>query len=296
MVVFALSLAVIIGITGLFMDTGLLVLEKERLQNACDAAALAGAYELPDEEKAMEKAIEYFQKNGYVPEDLNISFDSSKNKITVEASKNVEFTFMRIMGFKNKTVKAKASAVYGAVTGVTGVVPFGIPDQSFEFGREYTLKAAPKDDYGPGNYGALALGFKGSSTYENNLKYGYNGFLKVGDWVQTEPGDMSGPTERGVNYRLSSCPHEPKCTIESYHPGCPRIMIVPIFDPSSLLQGRDEVRIVGFGSFLLKGVSGSGSKNEVTGYFIKMVPPDGTEFTIDPSQQNYGLHAARIVE
>jgi len=296
MVLFALSLPVILGMTGLFMDTGLMVLEKERLQRACDAAAIAGAYELPDEENARERAAEYFQINGYSAENLTVFVVPEQNKITVEGKKKVNLTFMKVMGFNDVEVKAKASAVYGAVNGITGVVPFGIPDQYLEYGRLYTLKAAPKDQYGPGNYGALALGFRGSANYENNLKYGYSGFLRVGDWVETEPGNMSGPTERGVNYRLNACPHSPQCSIENYHPGCPRIMIVPVFDPSSLMQGRDEVRIVGFAAFLIKGISGSGSESEVTGYFLKIIPPDGSYFTIIGSQQNYGLHAAKLVE
>jgi hypothetical protein len=127
------------------------------------------------------------------------------------------------------------------------------------------------------------------------LKYGYDGIVSVGDWISTEPGNMSGPTEDGVNYRLAQCPHTPECTIEHYNPNCPRVCIVPIFDPTSL-QGRDEVQIVGFGAFLLKGVGGGGNECNVSGWFLEMVPPDGLKFTVDPEQADYGLHTARLLD
>ncbi|MGB9825185.1 MAG: pilus assembly protein TadG-related protein [Desulfofundulus sp.] len=295
LVLVAAMMTVILGVAALATDVGVLALERNRLQNACDAAALAAARELPSTGAAREKAEEYLEYNGVKPEDAVISFDSSGTKVTVEASRQVNFTFARVFGLSGGQVSARASAIFGSVKSMTGVVPFGIPDQQLVYGQEYKLKAGSQDEYGPGNYGALALEFRGASNYENNLKYGYSGTISVGDWVLTEPGNMSGPTEEGVNYRLSLCPHIPKCTIDSYHPDCPRIMIVPIFDPTDL-SGRDEVRIVGFGAFLLKGVEGAGKESIVTGYFLQMVPPQGLRYTLDPNGADYGLHAAKLVE
>lgn len=295
LVLAAAVMTVILGFAALATDVGVLVLARNRLQNACDAAALAAAQELPATTAAREKAAEYLEYNGVNPEEAVISFDSAGTRVTVEASRQVNFTFARVFGLSGSEVSARASAVFGSVKSITGVVPFGIPDQALVYGQEYKLKAGSHDEYGPGNYGALALEFRGASNYENNLKYGYGGTLSVGDWVLTEPGNMSGPTEEGVNYRLSLCPHTPKCTIDSYHPDCPRIMIVPIFDPTTL-SGRDEVKIVGFGAFLLRGVEGTGNESVVSGYFLRMVPPEGLRYTLDPNGADYGLHAAKLVE
>lgn len=295
LVLVAAMMTVILGFAALATDVGALALERNRLQNACDAAALAAARELPPTVAAREKAAEYLEYNGVAPEEAVISFDSAGTRVTVEASRQVNFTFARVFGLSGSTVSARASAVFGSVKSITGVVPFGIPDQTLVYGQEYKLKGGSHDEYGPGNYGALSLQFKGASSYENNLKYGYSGPVSVGDWVLTEPGNMSGPTEEGVNYRLNLCPHTPKCTIDSYYPDCPRVMIVPIFDPTDL-SGRDEVKIVGFGAFLLKGVEGAGNESVVSGYFLQLVPPEGLRYAVDSSLADYGLHAAKLVE
>ena len=173
-------------------------------------------------------------------------------------------------------------------------MPFGIPDQEMTFGVEYQLKAGSQDDYGPGNYGPLALELRGAQSYLNNLKHGYSGTISVGDWIDTEPGNMSGPTYDGVTYRINSCTHSPKCSINSYHSDCPMVMIVPIYEPTSL-SGMSQVKIVGFAAFLLKGVDGSGNDSRVSGCFLEIVPPDGLEFTINPNQEDYGLLQARLI-
>ncbi|TYP53770.1 pilus assembly protein TadG-related protein [Thermosediminibacter litoriperuensis] len=292
----AAVIAGILGMTAMTVDVGKMALERARLKNACDAAALAAARELPSADAAERTAMEYLEYNGVSPEEASITVDTVGGRITVEARRRVSHSFGGVLGFESSEVSARSSAVFGAVSGMTGIVPFGIPDQQLEFGREYRLKSAPPDDYSPGNYGALALEFRGAASYENNMKYGYQGMINVGDWVLTEPGNMSGPTEEGVNYRLSRCSHYPKCTVDNYDPNCPMVMMVPVFDPDSLSSGRDQVKIVGFAAFLLKGVEGSGNQNVVSGYFLRIVPQDGLKFTIDPGQTDYGFTASRLVE
>jgi hypothetical protein len=295
LVLAAAMMVAILGSTALVVDLGTLTLEKIRLQNACDAAALAAARELPSRAWAEFRAFQYLAKNHVHPWESDVDFDEDLTEVTVKASRTKDYYFARVLGHNKGKVHAGSTAIFGSVCAATGVVPFGIPDQPLVYGVEYQLKAGSHDDYGSGNYGALAFEFKGASSYENNLKYGYNGKIRVGDWVTTEPGNMSGPTKRGVNYRLNQCPHTPQCTIEHYEKSCPRVMIVPIFDPGTI-QGRDEVQIVGFGVFLLKGVEGSGNESNVTGYFLRMVPPNGIDYELDPHQTDYGLHAAKLLK
>ncbi|NLY50300.1 MAG: hypothetical protein GX062_04775, partial [Firmicutes bacterium] len=287
LVLVAAALVVMLGFAALVVDIGGVALAKGRLQNACDAAALAAAQELPTITAARQRAMEYLGYNNVDPAEAVISFDPDGTKVIVAAAQHVNFTFARLFSLTGSLVEAEAAATYGGVRSMSGVVPFGIPDQTFVYNQEYKLKAASHDEYGPGNFGALALEFRGAANYRNNLKHGYHGMVSVGDWVSTEPGNMSGPTEDGVNYRLNSCPHTPKCTLESYSPDCPRVMIVPVFDPTEL-AGRDEVQIVGFAAFLLKGVAGSGNQCEVTGYFLEMVPPEDSRFVLAPGEGDYG--------
>ena len=54
-------------IIGLAIDLGLMYIERIQLGRACDAAALAGAQELPFEDFAARRAIQYLRENGYDP-------------------------------------------------------------------------------------------------------------------------------------------------------------------------------------------------------------------------------------
>jgi len=67
MILVVLALVVLIGFTGLVIDGGSAYLTKSRLQNAADAAALAGAQKLPTSETAAEMAVLYAGKNGMTP-------------------------------------------------------------------------------------------------------------------------------------------------------------------------------------------------------------------------------------
>lgn len=298
LVLVAVAMTVILGFTALVVDVGSLYLTRSRLINACDAAALAAARELPGGNPES-VAKEYLKRNNVDPAEAEITVSSDNKRITVRASRNVEYTFARVLGFTSQTVSAAATAEYGAVSSASGVAPFAVPEQELVYDKQYVLKegAGKSVDDGfriHGNFGALALGGRGANNYKNNLKYGYDGIITIGDWVETEPGNMSGPTYDGVTYLLNQCTHN--CTPENYRPDCPRVIIVPIFDPSTLEQGRDDVRIVGFGAFLLEGVEGRGNESTVTGTFLQMAPPPDVSYDIDPDAPDYGLHATKLVE
>ena len=82
-----------------------------------------------------------------------------------------------------------------------GAIPIAIQKGAYTSGQEILLKQSPPQS---GNFGCLALGARGANTYRDNLKYGYNQTLKTGDLIDTEPGNMAGPTKEAVQYRIST--------------------------------------------------------------------------------------------
>jgi len=308
LVLVAAAMTVILGFTALVVDVGALYLTRNRLVNACDAAALAGAKELPDGQAEI-VARQYLLSNNLTTEEIDnntlISISTNNKIINVQTTRNVSYTFARILGFTSGDVKAEAAAVYGPVSAASGITPFAVPDQELVFNKQYVLKEGSGESVDDGskihgNFGALALGGTGADKYEENLKYGYDSEINVGDMVtvgevvETEPGNMSGPTYDGVTYRMNKCTHG--CTPQDYKTHCERIILVPVFDPSTLDQGRDDVLIVGFASFLLEGVNGTGNESEVTGTFLQMAPPPAGSYDINPDAPDYGLRAAKLVE
>lgn len=65
LVIIAFSIFVLIGFVGLAIDLGLAFVERIRVRRAADAAALAAAAELPLENAAIIRALEYLEENDY---------------------------------------------------------------------------------------------------------------------------------------------------------------------------------------------------------------------------------------
>ena len=115
MVLAALMMVVLLGMAALVIDVGRVVVEKQRIQNAADAAALAGAYELPDStSKARTKAFEYNNKNGVSnAETKSIVFTNSNKEVTVTNERTVNMTFGKLLGLNSTKVTASAKATGG---------------------------------------------------------------------------------------------------------------------------------------------------------------------------------------
>ncbi len=296
MVMVVISMIALLGITALVTDIGLLAANKQSLVNAVDAAVLAGAHELPEKPLlARDTAVSYALQNGCNPDEPEID-PVTNSKITVTATRQVDYIFAKVLGFTSGTVSANASARVAALTSHRGAAPLAIPDQEFDFNTRYLLKQGSNNDgspLGPGTYGALSLGGTGARNYEDNLKYGYQETLRVGDIVNTETGNMSNPTKRAIDYRIDRCNHVPECTATSFDPGCPKILIIPVYEPNLLEDGQiKQIKILGFAAFLVERVEGQGNDNYIEGCFIKMVAEGDSDYF----QVDYGLRGVKLIE
>ena len=73
LILLALAFLGLAAMLGLALDLGLLYTERIHMKRAVDAATLAGVVELPDEEQAMTRAIEYLRMNDYdIGNDVNV--------------------------------------------------------------------------------------------------------------------------------------------------------------------------------------------------------------------------------
>jgi Flp pilus assembly protein TadG len=64
-IIFTFAVLGLIAMLGLALDLGLVYIERVRVNRTTDAATLASVVELPYEQDAIERAIEYIQLNGY---------------------------------------------------------------------------------------------------------------------------------------------------------------------------------------------------------------------------------------
>lgn len=291
MVLFTLMLVVLIGVLALVIDFGRPALAARRLQNAADSAALAGASLLPvgtDTAKIQsvkDCATDYATLNGFSNVSVLLqdtsggtlpgTYESQYVRIDVTVKATVEYTFAKIFGLDSVELERTASAQVYSVTSLRGVVPLSIKkdelDNALGTGNLYMTLKYGGGSGSSGAYGALNLDGEhggGASQYRQDLINGYDGVISVGDQVPTENGNMSGPTEAGVQQRYNACTHfssDGGCTAEHYDPDCPRIMMIPVVN----YIDSHEVEIVGFAPILLDSYHGSGNMCFVYGTYLQ---------------------------
>lgn len=280
----------------LVMDVGMYYYTETQLSRTADAAVLAGIQHLPGDASGAEiVAQDYVELNGLARDNSTVIVSPDQMRLDVICQKEIPFTIGQLFGTQSKVATAKAVAVVGSVKSLSGAVPFGIEQHSFEYGKQYLLKqgAGQAGSY-KGNFGALAMNGKGAANYRENLMNGYSGTIQIGDIIETEPGNMSGPTSQGIEYRIGL---DPGATWDNYSEGSPRIIKVPVIQYLNK-NGRSEVEVVGFAAFFLEGVGGSGHNNYVVGRFLKMMVSND-DGSINESgagtSTDFGLYSYKLV-
>ncbi|HUS69438.1 MAG TPA: vWA domain-containing protein [Anaerolineae bacterium] len=121
LIIVAFLIIALLAVVGLAVDLGLMYVEKVRLGRAVDAAALAGAQELPDEGAAYDRMVEYLNLNGYDENaegfDLGWAFPDEFDctnppcahyHLVVSGTQSVNLTFLRVLRFETVDVSADA--------------------------------------------------------------------------------------------------------------------------------------------------------------------------------------------
>lgn len=274
LVLVAVALVFIFGITALVTDVGIAFAEKRKLSNALDAATLAGAQELPaSAANATAKANEYLQLNDVDPADVQIIIPTDNSSIELIGLEDVPLFFARVIGFDNAEVGAKAKAIVGPLGTISsGIRPYAIEDLrnsdgsiGYSKGDEIVIKEGSEDpaDVLHGNFKAIALGGSGSSVLLDNAVFGYDGSISIGDWIDTEPGNAV-----SVSKDLGKILQDEPDTWPNPEPDEFRVWIIPLiadWDPS----GRDDIQVSAFGMIYVDDIVVVGGKTEINARFIE---------------------------
>lgn len=284
-VLVAISLVILLGMAGLAIDGGRLYAERTRLQAAADAAALAGAAALPDEPgRARSLAAEYLVRNGVSSDAARIEVDDAGRSLRVEATVTVPLGLARVLGPEAVPVRAAATAAVAAARAVRGVQPYGVDEQVFQPGRRYTLVLDRPGS--PGNFHLLALGGRGADTVRDNIRYGYPGWVRIGDEIATEPGRNTG----AVTVYRERLEADPYSTYESYRPDSPRVVIVPVIRGFDEAKGRDRVTVTGFAAFFLE--EAQENEGQLVGRFVRL----WVEGEAGGAPEDAGVRVVRLVD
>jgi len=290
-----LVLSTLLGFGALATDMAVVYAEKSNLQNAVDSSALAGSQELPhNPQSAITKATEYAVANQITLTSVVISADNREIKVT--AQKDVPLYLARILGIESKNVGASAKATIFTPTSLTGVAPLCITNQELNYGQEYTLKSAPNND--SGWFGPLRIDGNGASVYRDSLAYGSNSSVSVGQILEVEHGNMSGPTQSGLAIRLSSDTRIPQNTFEDHDRDAPQIMYIPVVNVIAHNgQSVHEVQVVGFAAFFIEDYSGCGNDSFIKGRFLQTLVSSGRDnSSLDNTEatNDFGLSVTKL--
>jgi len=236
LLLFAVAIPILLGMTGMAIDIGSYATERRDLQNAADAASLAAAQELPDAGAAEAAAHAWGLKNDIDVADMDVSVTGGTTapRVRVVIERSHEFAFMPILGIDEKDVSGAASAVKVSYGGGSGVVPWSVTEDTLNWattqppGTEVTLKFGA-DNGEVGNYGVIAIDGTGASVYEEAVEFGSDSAMCAigtencpvgsctGDYpdacaetaeecdgalCEPETGNISGKTKSAVEYRL----------------------------------------------------------------------------------------------
>lgn len=328
LMLFVVLMPVILGFAALSIEVGSMFEVRRQLQTAVDAAALAGARELPDSTYEADLAArDYLNRNlgplASLTEDQGVSITFATtyypdDTITVSVVRSQGLVLIPLMEHlarlaerHSQDVAATATAIKGSLAESECIVPLGLVDLTEEevgFGYHFgeplvTLKVF--EERSGGNFHILDFG-TGADTV-NDLIRG-KCLDEFDDPVDPVAVGDEKPTQRGAeasNFkafqdRIGDDDHELLDLFTSEgvwrggadHVECPRIILVPIV-PHSAFEAKpgDLVEILSFAHFFVADPLPSASNKEVVGYFVREVPRSGRAGAFDPN----GIDVVRLI-
>jgi len=285
-IILTVSITVLLAFAVVGVDVGLITFERARLSNALDAAALAGAQELPGStSEAIHVARSYLTANSITLSDATVIVDSDGKGLQIASTKTFNTIFGPLINRNSVSVSVESKVRVGSVSKVrSGIRPLVIESQVLGYGQLVDLKLNAADNY-HGNFGAVGLGGTGALNYRNNLIYGYTGEIEIGDVIYTEPGNMASVINPLNNYLSSDA-----STFDNFERDSKRLWVVPIVNTLQV-SGSSPVTVVGFAEFFIEEIGSQSGQTSIQGRFIKYSGGG----IVDESAPDYGLYGMKLV-
>jgi len=283
----------LLGIAGVTIDVGNWLQSRQSLQAAADAAALAGASQIPSGwGSAQASAAAEFGKNsraGDAASYANSSELTNSDSVTVTATRSTPTYFTRLFGLSSITVTAQARATlesFQTVASNQDVMPWGVMKGSYTPGQSYSIYT----DNSSSNNGALSLPYvnnancpvpNGANPYRDEIDGNLNACpVSVGEQLDVKPGQNAGPTRQGIDSRITTWESVDQIVqwgangqATLLDPTSKQLILIPIVeDPNggtNWLNGSGWVRVVGFAWFIITPSPGyTDNGKTVTGVFV----------------------------
>ena len=289
---FALCLPVLLGFAALAVDLARINLTKTELQNAADAAALAGArsltvtpmpsgqiYNWPAAEAMALTVAQRNYANGAQIQSTQITCSTpfywslpngNVPAINVTVTLPLNLFFAPIWGINQKTVQASATAMIAPPASGTGMFPMAINKKMFDLywnsdnnspeldstGKPYEIDISSvySGNIISGQWTSFQNDYNDVPTVRDLIQTGNTTSVSIGDWIWIEPGV--------------------KTTIYNTKEGNKNTPLLPLIGTDVALpvvnsvDTHTKVQVVAIAGFHLESVYQKGNKSYIIGHFI----------------------------
>jgi hypothetical protein len=282
-------MTVLLGMAAAVLDVGSWYRADRKLQANADAAALAGAHELPESTSGAElAAIDYADRNDGGVNATNVSFRTTftpNDTIEVTAERPAPGFFAKLFGLDSVQVRARAVARTGVLSRARWAAPVAIDWQHPMlqcqcWGDATTLDF---DKVGPGAFRLINIDSSHGGTGPQDLglwiREGLDAWMDKNRWYYSDPGikPNSSHVSGALDFRDET------------------ELLFPVYNATRAQGAGFEYYVIGWAVFHVTDYEIQGSKNSrIHGWFVDMVWEGvGSESAGDP---DFGARALTLVE
>jgi hypothetical protein len=292
-VLFALFLVALMGLAALVLDLGSWSQGQRVLQSQADAAALAGAQDLPyDTQSAGNLAALYANKNGTSIPAGGISFSTGQvpnDSISVKLAGSAPGFFARVFGIQTVQLHAHATAESDLIGQARYVAPITVrkdhPMLSNPGCPCFTQETSiPLGKNGaPGSFGLINLdGSRGGNGGPNTLAgwiiNGYDGYLGLGSYY----------ANTGAKFNASQMQAALSARIGT-------VLMFPVYDTLTGNGANAQYDIIGWVGFHLNSFDARGSSGNLYGYFTQ-ITWTGLAAAANSNVPDFGARTIRLTQ
>jgi Putative Flp pilus-assembly TadE/G-like len=298
MVLTLVFMTVLLGMAAAVLDVGAWYRAHRGTQATADAAALAGAQDLPDfPASARSAALNYAGRNGGGVQEPDVELSSSvvaNDTIKVTARKSAAGVFTRLFGIDSVTARSTAKARAGAMGQARWAAPIGVDYRHDYLRCTPQLDCNPRFDedteidfekVGPGAFRLINIdgshGGVGPSDLAEWIETGLDAYMPRNEWYYSDPGIK--PNSSHIKEALTT------------RIGVGKEILIPIYNDTRAQGAGFEYYVVGWVGWLVTGFDIQGVKTaKIQGQFTRVIW-DGIQ-SEDGSEEDFGARAVHLIE